>query len=72
MNNQYFTKAFRSGDFSRFLAERLTLTGCFAKSLLRFRDLLIMFYGNFRGGYPDLLTANSGEPLINVGHIALH
>jgi hypothetical protein len=22
------------------LAERLTLTGCFAKSLLRFRDLL--------------------------------
>jgi hypothetical protein len=48
-NNQYFTKAFRSGDFpgtarrgrcSRFLAERLTLTGCFAKLLLRFRDLL--------------------------------
>jgi hypothetical protein len=30
---QYFTKVFRSGDFSRFLAERI-------KSLLRFRDLL--------------------------------
>jgi len=33
--NQYFTKGFRSGDFSRFLAERL-------KSLLHFRDLLII------------------------------
>lgn len=25
--NQYFTKGFRSGDFSRFLAERLTRSG---------------------------------------------
>ncbi len=32
---QYFTKKYRSGDFSRILAERL-------KSLLRFRDLLIL------------------------------
>ena len=32
---QYFTKEFRSGDFSRSVAERL-------KSLLRFRDLLII------------------------------
>ncbi len=32
---QYFTKRLRSCDFSHFLAERL-------KSLLRFRDLLIM------------------------------
>jgi hypothetical protein len=32
---QYFTKGYRSGDFSRFLAERL-------KSLPRFRDLPII------------------------------
>jgi hypothetical protein len=36
-HSQYFTKSPRSGDFSRFLPERL-------KSLLRFRDLLILHY----------------------------
>jgi len=42
--NQYFTKEFRSGDFSRFLIERL-------KSLQRFRDLLIisLYFRKFAG-----------------------
>jgi hypothetical protein len=47
---QYFTKRFRSGDFSRFLAARV-------KSLLRLHDLLIVMLSRCADG-SSLLTVS--------------
>ena len=61
--SQYFTKGFRSSDFSRFLAERL-------KSLLRFRDLLILFGAVRMSATPSALLLLAYLELIDMVLVA--